>query len=202
MVLLVSNLVATKLWNLPIFNIAVDGGLMIFPLSYIIGDMIVEIYGKKMANRAVMISMMMNLVAMAVFVVVGMLPGYPGWEGQEAYETILGFAPRIMVASLLGYVLSGWVNNHVFIKIKDKQKAGKTGRGYRVRAIVSSLPARLVDNLTFETLAFIGVLPFSEFLAQMTGAFVEGVIVEALIGVTISPVVLKMIRRYLSKDGK
>ena len=170
---------------------------MIFPLSYVIGDMVVEIYGEKMANRAVVISMVMNAVAMMVFVIVGILPGYPGWEGQEAYEMILGFAPRIMVASMLGYVLSGWVNNHVFVKIKKKQKVGRTGRGYRIRAIVSSLPARLVDNVTFETLA---VLSFSEFLAQMTGAFIEGVIVETLIGVTISPVIMKIVRRkYLGE---
>lgn len=228
MTLLISNLAATKLWLLPGINIAVDGGLLIFPLSYVIGDLIVEFYGERIANEVVWLSMVLNLIAMLTFVVVKFLPPFPGWEGQEAYETILGFAPRIMLGSLAAYVASGLTNNYAFAKIKrrqfdayDKNKRKQKndrefwalieeydGRvpffeknpadGYGLRAIGSSIFGRLIDNLIFETVAFLGVLPLKDFIPQMTGAFVEGLLVEAVLTFTVSRALVRIVNRYIA----
>lgn len=198
MTLLISNLAATKLWDLPILHIAVDGGLLIFPLSYIIEDIIVDIYGERIANQAVIISMGLNLIAAAVLIIVGLLPAYPGWEGQEAYASILGFEPRIMLASLASYTLCGLLNNHLFARIRKKQESQKQHLGgYRVRAILSSIPARLVDITVFEVGAFIGILTLPEFIAQATGAFFEGLIVEIVLVVTVVPPIVARVEKWL-----
>ena len=199
MTLLISNLAATKLWDLPLLHIAVDGGLLIFPLSYIIEDIIVEIYGEKIANQAVLISMGLNLIAAAVLIIVGLLPAYPGWEGQEAYASILGFEPRIMLASLASYTLCGLVNNHLFARIRKKQEQPKQHfGGYRIRAIFSSIPARFVDITVFEIGAFLGVLTLPEFAAQATGAFFEGLIVEIVLVFTIVPLIVAKVENWLN----
>ena len=216
MTLLISNLAATKLWDLPILHIAVDGGLLIFPLSYVIEDIIVDIYDQKIANQAVVISMSLNLIAAAVLIAVGLLPAYSGWEGQEAYSAILGFEPRIMLASLTSYLLCGLLNNYLFTRIRKKQneeevrneklkKRNKSKKrifnrfgGYRVRAILSSIPARIVDITVFEVGAFLGILTLPEFLAQATGAFFEGLIVELVLVITIIPLIVKKVESWLN----
>jgi len=167
-VLLISNLAAGKLWNF--FGTAVDGGIIIFPLTYIIGDLVVGLYGERKANLLVFVSMLMNLLMVLVmYVVTYHLPAFPGWEGQTAFETVFGAVNRITVGSLAGYLLSNLLNNHVFIKI---------GSGFLGKALGSSVVSRLVDNLVFETIAFLGILPFSEFLKQAAFAYFAGMILE------------------------
>lgn len=174
-ILLISNLVATKLWDL--FGVAVDGGIVIFPLSYILGDVIVEIFGQKSARNVIFAGFFLNILAVAIFMLVGILPPYAGWEGQEAYMQILGFVPRIVVGSLLAYIASQLLNNFVFEKIR-----AKTGKKHLfVRSIGSSLLARLVDSGIFETVAFFGVLSGKEFLAQAAFAYFAGMVFEVIL---------------------
>lgn len=100
--LLISNLSAIKLWNLG--GIAVDGGLVLFPLTYILGDLIVELFGRKMARSVVLSGFLINVIAVLVFWAVIALPPYPGWEMQEAYSSVLGFSWRIIFGSLLSLI--------------------------------------------------------------------------------------------------
>lgn len=174
-VVLVSNLAATKIWSL--FGIPVDGGIVLFPISYIIGDLVVELYGKKTANGVIRASAVLNLVAGMVFWLVGRLPEYPSWGLQSSYDAILGFVPRVIIGSLTAYVISGFINNHVFVKIKQR-----TGKGLFVaRALGSSAVARLFDSAIFETIAFFGVLPFKEFILQAVFAYAAGMILETVL---------------------
>ena len=174
-VLLVSNIVAVKLFNF--YGLAVDGGIVLFPISYVIGDVAVELYGKKEARRIIVGSFLINFIAMMIFWVVGKLPAYPNWYGQEAYEAILGFTPRLVSGSLLAYLTSSLLNNVIFVKIR--QKTGE--RKLYVRALTSSVVARLVDSAIFETVAFLGVLSMSEFLKQAMFAYVAGMLLEILL---------------------
>ena len=174
-VLLISNLAATKLWDF--FGIAVDGGIIIFPLSYIMGDVIVEIFGEKTARSMILASFATNILAVLVFMAVQALPPYPGWDGQEAFETILGFTPRIVAGSLLAYLASQLLNNFVFEKIRKKTGA----KHLFIRSLGSSVFAHLVDSAIFETVAFIGVLSFNEFLAQAGFAYIAGMVLEVIL---------------------
>lgn len=175
--LLISNLCAIKLWDL--WGIAVDGGLVLFPLSYILGDLIVEFYGKDISRTVILSGFLINLIAALVFWIVIALPPYPGWGMQEAYASVLGFSPRIIFGSLAGYLTSNLLNNHLFVRMKESQSV--FGRSFIARALGSSAFAHVLDTLVFETIAFLGVLPFNEFLAQAVFAYILGMGLEIIL---------------------
>lgn len=192
-VLVISNIVAVKLWNF--CGIAVDGGIAIFPLSYIIGDVVMELYGKKIGDHVVFVGFTINIMAVLVFLLVGALPEYPGWGGQESYNAILGFTPRIVIGSLAGYVTSGLVNNFVFAKIKKR-----TGEKYLfLRSLGSSMIAKVFDILLFDTIAFLGVLSFSEFCSQVAFAYGAGIVLEILL-TPLTYLVVKALKKYEVRD--
>lgn len=173
-ILVISNIVAVKLWDF--FGIPVDGGIAIFPLTYIIGDLVVELYGKKLANYTIYVGFFINIIAVLVFLLVGALPVYEGWGDQAAYDAILGFTPRIVAGSLIAYLVSSMVNNAMFEKIRKKTGDKKLW----LRALGSSVVAKLVDNVLFKTIAFFGVLSFSEFCWQLGFAYVASLVLEII----------------------
>lgn len=175
-ILLISNLAATKLWSF--FNIAVDGGIICFPLSYILGDLIIEFYGQKTAKHIIFSSLFLNILGAFVFWIIILLPPFTGTEAmQESISQVLGFAPRIIIGSLTAYCFSQFSNNYFFEKIKQK-----TGPNlFLVRALGSSLIAHLLDTLIFETIAFFGILSFPDFLNQALFAYFLGLGLEILL---------------------
>lgn len=188
-VLIISNIVASKIWNF--FGIPVDGGLVIFPLTYVIGDLVIELYGRKIANNVIYVSLIINILAVLVFSIVGILPAYPGWNNQTSYDAILGFTSRITIASLAAYLISGLMNNFVFEKIK--QKTGE--KKIFLRFIGSSLVAKFFDSLIFETIAFFGMLSVPEFFAQASFAYIASIILEILFA-PISCSIAKRLKKY------
>lgn len=175
--LLISNIAAIKLWDF--FGIAVDGGVIVFPLTYIIGDLIVEFYGKKVAKNVIFAGFLVNVIAMIVFYIVITLPAYEGWNMQDAYASVLGFVPRIIIGSLLAYVCSNLFNNYIFTKLKNGK--GIFASSFIARALGSSAVAHAIDSGIFEIIAFLGVLSFHEFLAQACFAYVIGMGLELLL---------------------
>lgn len=175
--LLISNLSAVKLWNF--FGIAVDGGIVVFPVLYILGDLIVEFYGQKTARSVVFAGFAVNILAVLVFYIVIQLPSYEGWEMQSAYASVLGFTPRIIIASLIAYVCSNLINSWIFTKMKLSQNIFASS--FIARALGSSAFAHIIDSAIFETIAFIGILPFKEFLAQAIFAYFLGMGFEVIL---------------------
>jgi hypothetical protein len=175
--LLISNLCAVKLWNL--FGIPVDGGVVLFPITYVIGDLMVELFGKKTSKNIILSGFLINLIAVVVFYIAIALPPYPGWELQDAFSQVLGFAPRIIFGSLIGYLASNLLNNHIFIKMKNGTSI--FGRSFIARALGSSAFAHMVDTILFETIAFFGVLSFGEFITQAVFAYVLGMGLEVIL---------------------
>ena len=169
--LLISNIAAIKLWDF--FGIAVDGGVVVFPLTYIIGDLIVEFYGKKIAKNIILAGFIINVIAILVFYIVIKLPPYDGWEMQSAYASVLGFTPRIIIGSLIAYVCSNLFNNFIFTKLK--QSKGIFAKSFIARALGSSAFAHIIDSGIFEIIAFIGVLPFHDFINQACFAYLIGI---------------------------
>lgn len=191
---LVSNILATKIWDL--MGIPVDGGLIIFPISYIVSDLLVELFGRKIANKVVLISVAINVAVVGFFIAAVYLPPYAGWDGQEAFSSILNFSVRITGASLLSFLLSNFVNSRVFEQVRKKQEKS----GYRTRALLSSLAGRVVDVVVFEAVAFLGVLPFKDFVVQAVGAYVEGQFVELVILVCVADFIAVKIQKYIDSD--
>lgn len=194
--LLISNLAAVKLWDF--FGVAVDGGIAVFPLTYILSDLIVEFYGKHIAKHIILAGFLVNLIAVSVFYLVIALPAYPGWTMQNAFSAVLGFAPRIIAGSLAAYICANLFNNYIFIKLK--QSKGLFADRFIARALGSSAFAHIVDSAIFETIAFLGVLSLPEFLAQACFAYLLGIGLELLFA-PIEAATAKEIKRRIEHDS-
>jgi hypothetical protein len=151
-VLLVSNVVSSKI--LQIGPLTFDGGTILFPLSYIFGDILTEVYGYSRSRRVIWTGFLMMLLASAVFMAVQYLPSAADWNNQKAYEAILGLTPRIVAASLLAYFVGEFLNSFVLAKIKVRMK----GKMLWVRTISSTFAGEAVDTAIFCLIAFYGVL--------------------------------------------
>lgn len=152
--LITANIIAVKVVSLGPFIL--PAAVIIFPLSYIFGDILTEVYGYRWARKVIWLGFVCNLI-FVIFVWVGqVLPPAPFWEGQEAYVRILGYAPRLLVASFCGYLVGEFANSFVLAKMKILTR----GRWLWSRTIGSTIVGQGLDTLIFITIAFIGTPSF------------------------------------------
>lgn len=159
--LIVSNLVEIK--TVDIGPLTITSGLILFPLSYIINDCIVEVYGFAKARLVIWAGFAMSLLVAILLNIVLWLPGGADWHHQEAMEKIYSQVPRIMAASFVAFVSGSLVNAYVMSRLKRSaaRKGDADGkRRFSVRAILSTLFGEGVDSLIFFPIAFAGILPF------------------------------------------
>ncbi len=177
-ILIISNLLASKIWGFKLFGIqfSFDAGLIVFPLVYGIGDLIIEIYGKRMADWVAYVSCLLNLLAFGCYALADYLPTYPG-QAEISFTMVLGLSRSIIVASVIGYLTSQLINNQVFEWIRKRSSE----HSFVLRAFGSSLPARLADTILFNTIAFGGRLPAGELLRHGCYAFLIGSTLEWLL---------------------
>ena len=154
-VLLISNIASTKIVDLRWFTF--DGGTLLFPLSYIFGDILTEVYGYKKARGVIWLGFFMALLMSLIFIIVGKLPSASGWNNQNAYDLILGLTPRIVFASLLAYSVGEFSNSFVLAKMKIWTK----GKWLWTRTIGSTIVGEFFDSVIFILIAFSGILPNS-----------------------------------------
>lgn len=151
--LLISNILATKI--LMIGPWAAPAGVLIFPIAYILNDVITEVWGFGKARLIIWAGFAVNLLAVLFFAVGIAIPGAPFWQNQEAFATVLGNTPRIVVASLGAYLIGSFLNAFVMSRMKVATK----GKGFSGRAILSTLVGESADSLIFITVAFAGIFP-------------------------------------------
>ncbi len=147
--LLVANIVAVKILALPA-GLFVPAGVVIFPLSYLFGDVLTEVYGYAASRRVIWLGFLCNLIAVAAFLLAGALPAAPFWQGQAAYNTILGFTPALLIASFCAYLVGEFLNSFILAKMKIATR----GRWLWTRTIGSTLVGEGADTLVFIILAF------------------------------------------------
>lgn len=159
--LLIANVAATKLFAVPLgpIELIFDGGAVLFPLTYVLGDVLAELYGFKSTRRVVLLGFALSALAALTFWLVGALPPAPGYENQAAFQAVLGFVPRIVAASLVAFVVGQLLNAYVLVFIKKRFGAGRLW----VRLIGSSAVGQGADTLIFCTIAFFGVITGGEF---------------------------------------
>ena len=150
--LLISNLAATKL--IAFGSIITDGGAILFPLIYILNDVLTEVYGYKYARRAIWTGFGVMLLAVLAFTIVRYLPSAPEYTAQASYEAVLGFFPRIVLASLAAYLVGSFLNSYVLAKLKLRTK----GKKLWLRLISSTAVGELFDTIVFGLVAFAGIL--------------------------------------------
>lgn len=182
-VLLISNIAAIKLIQFgPIIS---DGGAILFPLAYILGDVLTEVYGYRYARRAIWTGFGAMLLAVTIFTIVRYLPGAEAWASQDAYVEILGFFPRIVIASLAAFLVGEFLNSFVLAKLKLRY----SGKKLWLRLIGSTFVGQFFDTLVFGLIAFAGILTGSEMLTYLMIGWGFKVAVE----VVLLPVTYKVI---------
>jgi uncharacterized integral membrane protein (TIGR00697 family) len=151
--LVAANIIAVKLVD--VFGLILPAGVIIFPVSYILGDVLTEVYGYRQARRVIWLGFLCNLLVVAAIVAAQALPAASFWDGQAAYERILGYTPRILAASFVAYLFGEFANSFVLAKMK----IASGGRWLWSRTIGSTLVGQGLDSMVFMTLAFFGTIP-------------------------------------------
>jgi queuosine precursor transporter len=173
--LLISNIGAVKL--IEFGPIITDGGVFLFPLVYIVGDILSEVYGFKAARKAIFIGFAMSILAALTFWLVQISPPAEAWSNQEAFESVLGFVPRIVLASVAGYLVGQLLNAWVLVKIKERTQE----KALWLRLLGSTIIGEFADTIVFCTIAFYGVITGTEFLVYVAFGFVYKTLVEVVL---------------------
>ncbi len=151
--LITANIIAVKLVS--IFGFFLPAGVIIFPISYIFGDVLTEVYGYRLTRFVIWLGFFCNFLAVVAIGVAQLLPPAPFWQGQEAYETILGYTPRLLVASFIAYLVGEFANSYVLARLKILTQ----GRWLWTRTISSTLIGQGLDSAIFIVVAFAGTIP-------------------------------------------
>ena len=180
-------------------HLAFDGGTLLFPLAYVLGDILTEVYGFKAARRAIITGFILLAFSALVFFVMSILPGESYWEeeaGMAAYNAILGgiSSGGIVLASLAGYLAGSFSNAFLMSRIKVAMR----GRFLWFRAMISSLVGELLDSLVFVTIACLtGVFGWNLFLTLALTNYILKCLIEAMV----LPGTYTIVRRLKKYEG-
>ncbi|MFA6427902.1 MAG: queuosine precursor transporter [Candidatus Magasanikbacteria bacterium] len=175
-VLILSNITSTKIVSLTNW-LNFDGGTILFPLAYIFGDILTEVYGYARARRVIWIGFLMNVVMVTVFWIVGKLPASAEWGMQSSYDAILGIVPRIVLGSLAAYLIGEFTNSFILAKLKIKTQ----GKLLWLRALGSTIIGQFLDTTIFLSIAFVGVLPWNLLWTIWLTNYIFKILVEVLL---------------------
>ena len=189
--LITANITAVKLVNL--FGLILPAAILIFPLSYITGDVLTEVYGYGEARKVIWLGFFCNFIAVVAIWLGQIMPPASFWDGQGAYDRILGYTPRILGASFLAYLVGEFANSFVLARLKITTK----GRFLWLRTIGSTLVGQGLDSLVFITLAFVGTIPVSGLIIAIVIQWLAKSIYEALV-TPLTYVVVNFLKR---KEG-
>jgi uncharacterized integral membrane protein (TIGR00697 family) len=173
-VLIISEITSTKLIHIGPFRTA--GAIILFPISYIVSDVLTEVYGYARARRVMWVGFGALLLMSATLIAVQYLPAAPIWHNQDAYNKILGFVPRISMASIIAYWAGGFANDFTLAKMKVLSR----GKFLWMRTIGSTVVGQAVDSLLFIGLAYYGRLPASSILQIALTQYLLKVAYEAV----------------------
>lgn len=194
--LVTSNLFVPRLWQVGNWPLQLSGAVVIFPISYIINDLLTEVYGYRRAMMVIWMGFVLSAFVAVAAQLVSWLPEpiYPeSKEVASSFNRLFGLVPRTTVASLLAFILGSQMNAFVMSKMKVATK----GRGFGWRAILSTLAGELSDSIIFYPLAFAGVMPARAILSII----LTQVTVKTLYEVLILPLTSVLARRLKKAEG-
>jgi len=191
--LLISNIISSKImamgpWMVPV-------GVLVFPLAYIINDVIVEVWGYRKARLIIWAGFGVNLLAVFFFGLSIAVPAAPFYGDQLAFATVLGSTPRIMAASLLAYLVGSFLNAYIMSRFKVHTH----GKGFSLRAVISTLAGEGADSLIFISVAFAGIFPLPVLATMIfTQALVKTIYEIIVLPLTI--MVVKKVKKLEETD--
>lgn len=173
---LISNLLAIKIFPLGFWGLETDCGNLLFPLGYLLLDVITECYGEKSARRSILLGLLANILLVFATSLTVLMP-YPAyWTGQEAYAYMFGFTPRIVIGGFLGYLVGQFVNAKLMVKIKEWTNS----RYLILRTIGSTLGGELCDSVICSSIAYIGIVPNGSILLFIAVQYIVKVLWEVV----------------------
>lgn len=196
--LIIANLVEIK--TVSIGYVTVTAGLAVFPLSYIINDCIVEVYGFRKARLVIWTGFAMSLLTAVMLNIAILLPGNDDWHAQEAMEAIYGSVPRIMLASFTAFICGSMVNAYVMSSMKRTVSPERSGTAWRfsLRAIISTLCGEGVDSIVFFPIAFGGVLPAPAIISLV----ISQALLKTAYEIVVLPVTIAVVKRLKHAEGE
>lgn len=188
--LVLSNIAATKL--IAVGPLVFDGGAILFPLTYVIGDVLAEVYGFRSARRAILLGFVASVAASATFFLVAAAPPAADYENQAAFEAVLGVVPRFVLASICGYLIGQLLNAFVLTKIKDRWGEAHLW----ARLIGSTVVGEFADTIVFCLVAWLGTAG----MATILNLTATGVVYKVAVEVVLLPVTYAVIRFAKSRE--
>lgn len=189
--LITANVLETK--QIAIGPLTITGGLLVFPLSYIINDTVCEVWGYAKAKLLIWMGFAMNFLFVFFGTVADALPAAPYWEGEEGFHAVFGLAPRIAFASFMAFLVGSFINAYVMSRMKLRSR----GRHFSLRAISSTVFGESADSLVFFPVAFLGVIPAGE----MVPLILSQIILKTLYEVIALPVTIRVVRATKNIEG-
>ena len=190
--LITANVLETKQISLGVFNIT--GGLIVFPVSYIINDCVCEVWGYRKARLLIWLGFAMNFLFVLFGAIADAIPGAPYWHNDEGFHAVFGLAPRIAAASFVAFLVGSFVNAYVM----SRMKINSDGRNFSLRTILSTIFGEGADSLIFFPLALYGVVPTSE----LPIFILTQVVLKTLYEVVVLPVTIYVVKKTKQIEGE
>lgn len=191
--LITANILETK--QIQILSVSLTGGLIVFPVSYIINDCVCEVWGYSKARMLIWLGFAMNFFFVMVGALCDAIPGAPYWDNEEGFHAIFGLAPRIAAASFIAFICGSFINAYVM----SKMKIASNGKNFSLRAILSTVAGESIDSLIFFPLALSSVVPAKELILLMVWQVILKTVYE-IIALPITIRVVKALKKYEGEE--
>ena len=190
--LIAANVLETK--QISVFNISLTGGLIVFPVSYIINDCVCEVWGYQKARLLIWTGFLMNFFFVTMGAICDAIPGAPYWTNDAGFHAIFGLAPRIAAASFVAFLAGSFVNAYVMSRMKLRDR----GRHFSARAIWSTVFGESIDSVIFFPLALGGVVPWAELPKLMLWQ----VVLKTVYEIIALPLTIRVVRYLKQHEGE
>ena len=191
--LIAANILETK--QISVLGISLTGGLIVFPISYIINDCVCEVWGFQKARLLIWTGFAMNFFFVAMGALCDWIPGAPYWTNEAGFHAIFGLAPRVAAASFVAFIVGSFANAYVMSKMKIRDK----GRNFSLRAILSTIVGESFDSVIFFPLALGGVVPTDELPKLMLWQVLLKTVYE-VIALPITSRIVKALKEHEGED--
>ena len=190
--LIAANILETK--QISVLGISLTGGLIVFPISYIINDCVCEVWGFQKARLLIWTGFAMNFFFVAMGALCDWIPGAPYWTNEAGFHAIFGLAPRVAAASFVAFIVGSFANAYVMSKMKIRDK----GRNFSLRAILSTIVGESFDSVIFFPLALGGVVPTEELPKLMLWQ----VLLKTVCEVIALPITIRIVKALKEHEGE
>ncbi len=174
--MLISNLLACK--PIMLFNFVVTPGILIYPFSFMLGDILTELYGFKNVKNVILVGFLVQFCLVIFSYLAMIIPAPDFWEGQQAFETIFKTTPQIVIGSLLAFLIGNILNSFTMEKIKKVTK----GKFLWIRTIGSTIVGEIFDSIIFISIAFLGRMPNDAIIKMIIIQIIGKVLIEVILG--------------------